>query len=456
MFVLLACHHPPDPDRPKPHATGSTGETAGETGLGTPTLREPAAPLSPSVSIDGIGVDVGLIPAFSKDPSALLLRPNVNDSTQTPPETVFLRGDITAGSYALLDLWDGVSGYDYSIVNNYAPLAGDVNQDGHLDIWLGEELFLGPLLGRTLRRLVDSHAHVEGLREWAVAGNFDADGDGHLDVLFKADVGAWSFIRYGPFEGVMPSAVEGTADPATYTRLGESSFCSESDPNTAILRDHLGPGHDAVAVGTDSYGWCALDTFVWDLKQPRGQQLTYAQALAATEGTNSIYGLPFDDAGDLDGDGFGDAVWGGRSGSRLVGGPMSGTLEFSQGGYAHPIEQINGYVSNGVGDINGDGIKELVGMWMWRGPDGEGSPQGMWVLLFSPHPDPIDLSQGLELGWFEEHVYSDLGRVDADLDGDGRTDLVSLWSPPEFTAHTLAIWYSVDLLEAWESRQAGR
>jgi hypothetical protein len=408
------------------------------------------------VTIEGIGVDVALVPAFGEDPSVILLRPNVPDSTQALPGTVFLKGDIAPGTHGLLEVWDGVSGYDYGIVNENAPLAGDVNQDGHLDVWLGEELFLGPLLGRTVRRLQDSQAHVEGFREWAVAGNFDADGDGQLDVLFKSDAGAWSFIRYGPFEGVLPSAVEGAADPATYTRLGENSFCTESDHDTVILRDHLGPGHDAVAVGTDSYGWCPLDTFVWDLRQPRGGQLTYEQALAETEGTNSIYGLPFDDAGDLDGDGFGDAVWGGRSGSRLVGGPMSGWMEFSQGGYDHPIEQVNGYVAHGVGDINGDGLGELVGMWSWRGLDGESPTQGMWVLLFSPHPQPIDLSQGLELGWFEEHVTSDVGRVDADLDGDGRTDLASLWAEPDFTAQTLAIWYGADLLQAWESRQAGR
>lgn len=148
-------------------------------------------------------------------------------------------------------------------------------------------------------------------------------------------------------------------------------------------------------------------------------------------------------AGDVDQDG--------HLSEELYLGPILGRhVTYQQDADAFVEGQVNGDVGNAVGDINGDGLPELVGMW--RTPTDPPGGIGMWMLLFSPHPDPIDLSVGLELGWNGTH-FSTMGRFDADLDGDGLTDLVDQWDDRSGSGEgVVGIWYGADLLAAWETK----
>ena len=87
------------------------------------------------------------------------------------------------------------------------------------------------------------------------------------------------------------------------------------------------------------------------------------------------------DAGDVDGDGFGDiAVYpGGLLGygfslSFLLKGPVEGSADSTD--WPAPVEILNGIIQRGIGDINGDGQPELLGVWR---PD-PNSIQGRWMV----------------------------------------------------------------------------
>jgi hypothetical protein len=67
----------------------------------------------------------------------------------------------------------------------------------------------------------------------------------------------------------------------------------------------------------------------------------------------------------------------------------------------------------------------------------------------------LDLDDGLFLGHTTDHIWA-IGEVDADLDGDGRTDLLDPHAYPGNVDGVLDIYYGRDLLDAWERRQVQR
>ena len=120
--------------------------------------------------------------------------------------------------------------------------AGDVNGDGHEDLWVGEynaddsgadqgsaTLMLGPFQADVgAISLLDGVARVYGTSTGdqvgtKIAGGTDVDGDGNPDVLIGAlkihsavgEVGgAW--LGYGPFEGTLPFGGSGATWLGTY------------------------------------------------------------------------------------------------------------------------------------------------------------------------------------------------------------------------------------------------
>lgn len=260
---------------------------------------------------------------------------------------------------------------------------------------------------------------------------------------------AW--LHYGPFEGSIAGGRSEVPNPEI-TWFGDLSGCDESR-GIWLLPDHLGPGRDAISVGIDQGPNCEIDTFVWELAQPRGTQLAFSERFGFADGlgTNS----PITGAGDLDGDGFGEVIYGDWRGSWVLSGPLQGNAW-----YLTPVafEQVFGHAYRAIGDLNGDGIQELLGAW-------EHDPyyiaNSSWVILFSPYDSPLDWSTGLRLGhrW---DLGDDMGAWVADLDGDGLPDITSNFEyrsfmdppPPEelLEAGEIRIWYGRDILAAEQAR----
>ncbi|MEQ1506279.1 MAG: hypothetical protein ABMB14_28870 [Myxococcota bacterium] len=386
------------------------------------------------------GGHVAVVPAYQGDPSVLL----ADIAAELFPDldldwVLLMDGAVPRGDHHVLDWWDGVSTYRGMLENlpgHDTSVAGDVNDDGHLDLWLSLDLHLGPILGRKYSGL--SHDGVAWIDEGdynsaalgVPVGQIDADQDGVTDVLFA---GPWldAYIYYGPFHGRIPAYLVEDADPTQFSSLGVPSCFTHSDPT--VLRDHLGPGHPAIAIGNDLAGDCGIGTFVWDLLQPRGTHLTEQDAIAL----GSQHARAIHDAGHLFPDQPPLLIYGGFwSDGVLLAAPVSGWLEQ----LPPSVVQQNGFVHHAIGDINGDGVDELLA-----------DASDAQIVLFSPYDHPLDVTRGLDLGSIPFGNSPFFGEIHADLDGDGRSDLVNHTTIQDDRHGEIWIWYGADLLAAYEA-----
>jgi hypothetical protein len=465
--MAVGCVHPTRP-APPPPTTGAeeTGLEASTGDTAAPEVRD-RTPLPPSVRIvcgDGVVGDPFVILPHRETEDSLLF---VGTYGCTAPNSygelyaMAIPGDIPNGTHDFRDLWDGVSGFD-SPLPTFNIVAGDMNVDGFVDLWTAERLYLGPFLGRTVRVGVDQVAtfigdpSVEGSvsREYAVAGDFDADGDGFLDVITQTTYGMRGFVRYGPFSGDIDSADWGVADPATYSSLGEWGGCPSGGNNqrASWLRGYGDQGQDLVAVGSDPSGECSNDTYLWDPHVPRGTHLRYDQAIATTNyfGTATEFSGVMD-PGDVDRDGHPDLMIVQDAFATIKAGPISGYYNWADSSL-NAMSPAEGNFSRAIGDLSGDGEPDLIGIWASEDTPSGGTPgyYGTLVVLMSPFEDPVDTSRGVILGNFDWHQWT-VGNQWADLDGDGLADL---FDADELVDRAFRIWYGKDIKAAWERQLA--
>lgn len=407
-------------------------------------------PLPPSVRVVGdpeqrLGTKrITALPAAGSSPSVLLMEKGWYQP-EDMPGSVAIPGHLPPGEHRLVDVWDGVSGFEGDVEATHAFAVDDVNGDGQVDVFLLNALYPGPLLGRRIVYPDDALAWFESGK--VVAAGFDADGDGHGDVVLMRGY-QQGILRYGPFEGQQPSFIRGKVPAEDVTVLGDVR-CRTGDVAWR-LSDHLGPGRDALALGIA--GECSgPDTLFFDLMQPRGSYLTPEDAFAVWAEVNLAYPSHFDDAGDIDGDGTPDVVRSrGYGPDNVLAGPVSGALWEEEPGPAYALEQGLNTVMYAIGDLNDDGIQELLVRHRYAG---WGSVEYYVVIMFSPHPQALTMERGLPLG--PRLSFSDfVGSVHADLDGDGLDDIVDRTqeSEPEDlrlkNAGEVNIWYGADLVEA--------
>mgnify|MGYP003884232655 FL=1 len=331
------------------------------------------------------------------------------------------------GDHYILDLWDGVSlGWgDHHIF----PVP-DVDGDGIYDYWAFYKLLPGPIMGRDTVAAAYNDAPIAHLGPDKVRGplgfgvvmlsNFDADGDGHIDILVDNGGANLYEVYFGPFSGEIVENVP-QADK-TNIGTGASSECNEPP---ILLPDLLGPGRDAIAVGGEDWPrWCPRDRFIFPLEVER-------TGWAVELGSLDFPAGHLQPVGDLDGNGTQDVMafsWGLEPAAALWSEPFDEHTSF----WELPLppattSAARGHLMGTIGDVNGDGIDDLLGYvnpyYLYGGTAFDDEPES--YVLLSPFDDPIVIDAGIRV----EPVAPEAGRAHipwthGDFDGDGHSDLI--------------------------------
>ncbi|MFJ8655260.1 FG-GAP repeat domain-containing protein [Streptomyces rochei] len=261
----------------------------------------------------------------------------------------------------------------------------------------------------------------------AAASAADFDGDGHPDLAF----GSQGDVAGGAGGGSIQVAygAEGGTGPARCQHL------TQDDPGIpGKNRDESFFGSDVVARDFDEDGYTDLAAAVFDGKPSVIVMWGSADGLSRAvrvPGTDTSH-VSWDDdpildeqlaAGDFDGDGHADLVFGLGSDKGLLEGPFErdGTPARTAAVPAprRPAGDVDGasYGDLVAGDLDGDGADELVTFHYDWSPDASWSRSRRPVGLFRGGPDGLTRADGVDL------PDAATGAV-GDVDGDGYGDLV--------------------------------
>lgn len=354
----------------------------------------------------------------------------------TPPAPILIRGQRPAGAFGF----------------QVAP-AADFDGDGFPDLLVGAPADDVPMAfaGRAhlIRRPMAPHVadRISGTRVviattpfgdnlgFSIASAGDVDGDGREDLLVGArsnDAGGIQAGRVYVFRGPV-SATQ--ADAATAVITG-TPF-EEIGRSVSAAGDLNGDGFGDILVGT-GVGGPGDEGRVYVFNGPVSGSLTLADADAVVVGAvpDDALGAAVAPAGDLDGDGFADIVVGaprtvalgntnGPGQVYVFHGPLQGTVTVSSAAAVLVGEQLNDNfgVSVSVGDVNGDGVRDLV-----VGADQLFRNDGAGRIYVFHGPLAGSLQAANANGIVRGAAIDDLLGSSvwaADLDGDGRSDVIA-------------------------------
>jgi hypothetical protein len=332
--------------------------------------------------------------------------------------------------------------------------AGDVNGDGNDDVLVGAPkndergpeagvvyLVLGPITGDV--DLATSHARMLGPAAGYEAGTAvqtagDIDGDGYDDVLLGAERGkaggndaGEAYLVHGPITG---DVVLYDADLRV---LGEYSY-DVAGGAVAAVGDVTGDGYGDAIVGAEGYGDGGF--------QARGAvylvsggvtgivDLSDAVARIFGEERYDRVGTAVAGPGDVNGDGVNDLVYSGSTwpangaqGATFVSfGPVTGNIAASDADayFEGPIEETQAGASVSVGDLDGDGHVDLV-----VGAPGytdTATSQGAIFISMGPLDTSRSLAEAEAMftGRNEDDQAGTSVAADGDLNNDGLMDVI--------------------------------
>jgi hypothetical protein len=281
------------------------------------------------------------------------------------------------------------------------PAPNDFNGDGKSDVfWRSDTGTLTDWLGQPNGLLAGNGANFNTAisSNWHIAGTGDFNGDGRVDLLWRADDGTvtdWLGQTNGGFIG------------------NGANFNSNISSNW-----HIAGTGDFNGDGIDDILWRADDGTVTDwLGQSNGGFVGNGGNFNASISSNwHIVGT-----GDFNGDGRLDILW------RADDGTVTDWLGQSNGGFAGNGANFNSNISSnwhiaGTGDFNGDGLADIL----WRADDGTmtdwlGQSNGGFS------GNGANFNTIISIDW---HIVST-----GDFNGDGRVDI--LW---ENTNGTVTEW----------------
>jgi hypothetical protein len=453
LLVLWACadkdpvtqtNHssPSDPSSPEPEDTGDTTTPTGDTGTssaGRPRMSGEYSRSDATAVILGedrenaIGSTMAAAGDVNGDGFGDVLIGNVQDDSfgdQSGRLLVFLGPLEGTLEISQADAeYTGTSGF--GSVGNLVATAGDINGDGYDDL-LGEAfrdatfapyagmafVVFGPLEGSHPALEADIRLHgeieVQGMG-FGIAGIGDTNGDGRADIATGAHL-LHPGTAYVWHEGLVPG-IWTTAD-------ADAAFVGE-----AVGGDEAGA---ALAGMGDTSGDGLADLLIADYWAGSGQGAAYVvhapfsgttgleDAEGSIRGTDGEYLAIQVAAGDIDGDGLGDAIVakyiprtvylfaGGVAGS-LTDADATARLELS-GGPACP------------GDLDEDGYDDLLVNASFNNLE---TGRGGAVLYYGPLQGPLT-NEDAPVRFVGEVDNEGVGAVSGagDVDGDGSLDIL--------------------------------
>lgn len=324
--------------------------------------------------------------------------------------------------------------------------AGDVNGDGYDDLLIGAPeynsrqgrayLYLGGIEGwRINDNLGNADAIYTGEATqdqagFSVSGAGDVNNDGYDDMLISSPGISRVYLVLGSASPAGASL--GTAD-AMYDGENSGSYGCAS---VAGAGDVNGDGHDDILIGDYAYNSNQGRSYIiLGSASPSDTALGSADAIYTGEAAGDSAGFSVAGVGDVDGDYFADFLIGAQGFNSNQGRAYlilgSGSLFSTNLASADAIytgESTSDYAGNsvaGAGDVNGDGLADLI-IGAYGNDDGGSAAGRAYLVLGNANLGNIALSDAdaIYTGESANNYAGNSVAGAGDVNGDGYSDLL--------------------------------